>query len=87
VQSGRPALTPHKRSASDISTTQESPLSPEAFRYLQERRREERQADASIRRLNDQLKQMIQEGKAALGTKIEVVEDVQMEDEGYFEDR
>jgi hypothetical protein len=87
VHLGRPTLTPHKRSAPDISSADGSPLSPEAVRYVQERRREERQADASIRRLNDQLKQMIQEGKAALGTKIEVVDDVQMEDEGYFEDR
>jgi hypothetical protein len=87
VHLGRPALTPNKRSSSDISPTPASPLSPEALRYMQERRREERQADASIRRLNDQLKHMIQEGKAALGTKIEVVDDVQMEDEGYFEDR
>jgi hypothetical protein len=90
VHSGRPPLSPHKRSSSEITPAQASPLSPEAIRFMQDRRREERQADASIRRLNDQLKAMIQEGKAALGTKIEVldaVDDVQMEDEGYFEDR
>jgi hypothetical protein len=52
---------------------------------MAERRREERQADASIRRLNEQLKAMIKEGKQALGTKVEVLDDVEMEDEGYFE--
>jgi hypothetical protein len=87
VHSGRPPLTPHKRSTPEFSPAQASPLSPEAVRYMQERRREERQADASIKRLNEQLKQMIQEGRQALGTKVEVVDDVQMEDEGYFEDR
>lgn len=54
---------------------------------MAERKREERQADASIRRLNEQLKAMIKEGKEALGTKVEVLDelDVDMEDEGYFE--
>lgn len=83
----RPAMTPHKRSTSDVTPMKTTPLSPEAQRYIVEKRREERQADASIRRLNDQLKAMIKEGREALGTKIDIVEDVQMEDEGYFEQR
>lgn len=64
-----------------------SPLSPETQRFMAERKREERHADASIRRLNEQLKAMIKEGKEALGTKVEVLDDldVDMEDEGYFE--
>jgi len=63
----------------------QTPLSPETQRYMADRRREERQADASIRRLNEQLKAMIKEGKQALGTKVEVLDDIEMEDEGYFE--
>lgn len=84
----RPAMASHKRSTSDITPVNTTPLSPEAQRYIVEKRREERQADASIRRLNDQLKAMIKEGREALGTKIDIVDDVQMEeDEGYFEQR
>jgi len=49
-----------------------------------DRRREEKQQDASIRRLNDQLKAMIKEGRQALDTKVEVVDD-EDEDEGYFD--
>lgn len=35
-------------------------------------RRREKEEDASLRRLNDQLQAMIREGKEALGTKFEV---------------
>ncbi|QDS69352.1 hypothetical protein FKW77_004008 [Venturia effusa] len=85
----------HRRSASDLTPSKSysptkgvaSPLSPETQRFMAERKREERQADASIRRLNEQLKAMIKEGREALGTKVEVLDelDVDMEDEGYFE--
>jgi hypothetical protein len=61
-----------------------SPVSIEAQRYAERMRREERQADASIRRLNDRLSAMIKEGKEALGTKIEIVDD-NAEDEGFFQ--
>lgn len=83
----RPAYFAHQRSASDLTPSKitSTPLSPETQRYMADRRREERQADASIRRLNEQLKAMIKEGKQALSTKVEVLEDVEMEDEGYFE--
>lgn len=91
---GRPSYA-HRRSASDLTPSRSytatkglaSPLSPETQRFMAERKREERQADASIRRLNEQLKAMIKEGKEALGTKVEVLDelDVDMEDEGYLE--
>ncbi|KAI9828491.1 MAG: hypothetical protein M1826_006028 [Phylliscum demangeonii] len=45
-------------------------VSPDAQRLLAQRRRQERQADASIRRFNQQLKDMIREGKEALGTRV-----------------
>jgi len=44
------------------------------------KRKEEREADESIRRLDAQLKAMIREGKEALGTKIEV----EMDDDDDF---
>ncbi|WEW59607.1 hypothetical protein PRK78_005082 [Emydomyces testavorans] len=53
-------------------TSKESPLAIEAQRYAAKVRRREREEDASIRRLNQQLKAMIREGKEALGTKIEI---------------
>ncbi|PGH20073.1 hypothetical protein AJ80_03723 [Polytolypa hystricis UAMH7299] len=56
----------------------ESPVSQEAQRIAAKVRRREREEDASIRRLNQQLKAMIKEGKQALGTKVEV--DDEMED-------
>lgn len=51
---------------------QESPAAKEAKRWANLKRKEEREADESIRRLDAQLKAMIREGKEALGTKIEV---------------
>ena len=50
----------------------ESPAAKEAKRWAAVKRKEEREADESIRRLDAQLKAMIREGKEALGTKIEV---------------
>ncbi|KAH7314360.1 hypothetical protein BKA65DRAFT_516651 [Rhexocercosporidium sp. MPI-PUGE-AT-0058] len=51
---------------------QESPAAKEAKRWATLKKKEEREADESIRRLDAQLKAMIREGKEALGTKIEV---------------
>ncbi|KAF2433631.1 hypothetical protein EJ08DRAFT_61598 [Tothia fuscella] len=82
-----PVMPSHKRSTSDVTPVKTKPLSPETQKYMAEKKREERQADASIRRLNEQLKAMIKEGKQALGTRVEIVDDVDMEDEGYFEQR
>jgi hypothetical protein len=48
-------------------------------RYIAQQRRREREEDASLQRLNRQLQAMIQEGKQALGTRIEV-DDVDMDD-------
>jgi hypothetical protein len=45
-------------------------------------RRKEREEDASIQRLNKQLQDMIREGKAALGTTVEV-NDVDMDFSDY----
>ncbi|KLJ11188.1 hypothetical protein EMPG_13519 [Blastomyces silverae] len=52
-----------------------SPASIEAQRLAARAKRREREEDASIRRLNQQLKAMIKEGKEALGTTIEIEDD------------
>ena len=44
-------------------------------------RKDEREADKSLRRLDAQLKAMIREGKEALGTKVEV--DIEDDTSGY----
>ncbi|KMU80574.1 hypothetical protein CISG_08484 [Coccidioides immitis RMSCC 3703] len=61
-------------------TPKESPLALEAQRYAAKIRRREKEEDASIRRLNQQLKAMIREGKEALGTKIEIDETMDVDD-------
>lgn len=51
---------------------QESPAAREAAKWAVLKKKEEREADVTIRRLDAQLKAMIREGKEALGTKVEV---------------
>ena len=53
-------------------TNSDSPAAKEAQRWAALKRKEEREADESIRRLDAQLMAMIKEGKEALGTKFEV---------------
>ncbi|KAK2807227.1 hypothetical protein FQN50_005514 [Emmonsiellopsis sp. PD_5] len=57
-----------------------SPASLEAQRFAAQARRREREEDASIRRLNQQLKAMIKEGKEALGTTIEIEDGMDTEE-------
>jgi hypothetical protein len=72
-----PRASPSLRNTPTIIKT-ESPAAKEAQKWAALKRKEEREADESIRRLDAQLKAMIKEGKEALGTKIEV----DFEDEG-----
>jgi len=50
----------------------DSPVSAETQRFVAQMRRMEREEDASLRRLNQQLEMMIQEGKQALGARVEI---------------
>jgi hypothetical protein len=59
-------------SATGMGAVMDSPAAKEAQRWAALKKKEEREADESIRRLDRQLKAMIREGKEALGTKIEV---------------
>jgi hypothetical protein len=56
----------------------ESPAAKEAARWAALKKKEEREQDESLRRLDRQLKDLIREGKEALGTKVEV----EVEDDG-----
>lgn len=62
----------HVRNGGGSLGAVDSPASKEAKRWAALKRKEEKAADESIRRLDAQLKAMIREGKEALGTKIEV---------------
>ena len=86
---GSPGLRPD-RPASFASTRspltspkRESPASIDVQRHAAKMRRRELEEDANLRRLNQQLKAMIREGREALGTKIEVQDEPI--DEGYAE--
>lgn len=63
-----------------------SPLSIEAQKWAEQRRKEDAESDESMRRFNARLKAMIREGKEALGTTVDVeAEDVD-DDMGTVED-
>lgn len=81
----RPASFASSRSPM-TSPKRESPVSVEVQRHAARIRKRELEEDANLKRFNQQLKAMIREGKEALGTKIEVVEDLDgLVDEGYAE--
>lgn len=64
--------TPTRSQFSSPAKPRESPVSVETQRYMARMRRMEREEDASLQRLNEQLQAMIKEGKQALGTRVEV---------------
>lgn len=89
---GSPALRPDRPASfasarSPLSTPKyESPVSVEAQKHAAKMRRREMEDDAHMKRLNQQLKAMIKEGREALGTKIVVEDGVDdLTDEGYAE--
>ncbi len=89
---GSPSLRPDRptsfaSSRSPVTSPKhESPVSVEVQRHAARIRKRELEEDANLKRFNQQLKAMIREGKEALGTKIEVVDDSDgMVDEGYAE--
>jgi len=83
----RPSFASPRQSELNAPST---PKSPEVVRFEKQIRKKERKQDDSIRRLNQQLKDMIREGKEALKSQIDVEDASDMEDEGYsegFDDR
>lgn len=82
----RPASFASPRSPGATPIKSGKVLSPEAKLYAAKVRKRELEDDASIKRFNQQLKAMIKEGKEALGTKVEVDDEVGgMVDKGYAE--
>lgn len=81
LHSGRPTSFASSRSPGVTPTKGSKVLSPEA-----KMRKRELDEDASMKRFNQQLKAMIKEGKEALGTKVEIDDEMDgMVDEGYAE--
>ncbi|KAL5003449.1 hypothetical protein BDV10DRAFT_155043 [Aspergillus recurvatus] len=74
----RRTLIPHSPFSAPAKP-RESPVSVETQRYLAKQRRLEREEDASLQRLNRQLQAMIKEGRQALGTRVEVEDDLDMD--------
>ncbi|RHZ55042.1 uncharacterized protein CDV56_101446 [Aspergillus thermomutatus] len=72
--------TPTRSQFSSPAKPRESPVSVETQRYVARMRRMEREEDASLQRLNEQLQAMIKEGKQALGTRVEV-DDLDLDDD------
>ncbi|MCJ1483142.1 hypothetical protein MMC06_003308 [Schaereria dolodes] len=90
LRPNRPASTASTRSpvTTPMDEESESPLSVDAKRYAARVKRKEYEEDQNMRKLNQQLKAMIREGKEALGTKVEIDLDWGREeilDEGYAE--
>jgi hypothetical protein len=70
-----------------MKTADASPrLSAEAKKLAARRRREDDEADYRMSALNKQLQDMIKQGKEALGTRIEVDMDVDVDAVGGWED-
>lgn len=76
-----------KRMKSSVASPRRSelstPNSPEVAKFEKKIRRQNQRQDDSIRKLNQQMQDMIKEAQQALGSKVEVVDEI--EDEGYAE--
>ncbi|KAL2760170.1 hypothetical protein ACRALDRAFT_1067214 [Sodiomyces alcalophilus JCM 7366] len=76
TQSGASAASPRAPKTRDEAILLDSPrLTPEAKKLAAKRRRAEQDADMRMNDLNTRLKEMIRQGKEALGTKVEVMGD------------
>ncbi|KAL8707881.1 MAG: hypothetical protein Q9220_007165 [cf. Caloplaca sp. 1 TL-2023] len=85
MRSDRPASFAPSRSPA-TSPKRDSPGSVEMCRQAARIKRRELEEDANLKRLNQQLKAMIRQGKEALGTTVEVMDESDAGiDEGYIE--
>jgi hypothetical protein len=91
--SNRPSLTPTNLKPLTKPDSNNSPLSPDVQRHITRAKKREKQEDASLRRMTQQLDALIKQGREALGTKVEIEDDEDEEqsshnevvDEGYAE--
>lgn len=78
----------HKRSKSLVASPKResgasTQKSPDVVKFEKKLHRQSQKQDDSMRRMNQQMQDMIKEAQQALGSKVEVIDDV--EDEGYAE--
>lgn len=78
----------HTRSKSSVASPRResgtnTPRSPDVIKFEKKLNKQSQKQDDSMRRLNQQMQDMIKEAQQALGSKVEVV--VDEEDEGYGE--
>ena len=78
----------HKRTKSSVASPKResgtsTPRSPDVVKFEKKLHRQSLKQDDSMRRMNQQMQDMIKEAQQALGSKVEVIDDV--EDEGYEE--
>ena len=69
--------SPRRESGND------TPKSPDVIKFEKKLHKQSQKQDDSMRRLNQQMQDMIREAQQALGSKVEVIDDA--EDEGYAE--
>ena len=84
----------HRRSQSSFASPRRSEsvrhnhattTSPDVQKFERKLRQKERVQQDSIERLSQQTKDMIREAREALGTRIDIEDEAEMEDEGYGE--
>ncbi|ETN42895.1 uncharacterized protein HMPREF1541_02053 [Cyphellophora europaea CBS 101466] len=78
----------HKRSRSSIASprresSMSTPRSPDVVKFEKKLHKRSQKQDDSIRRMNEQMQEMMKEAQQALASKIEIVDD--NDDEGYGE--
>ena len=78
----------HKRTKSSLASprresAKNTPKSPDVIKFEKKFQKQSQKQDDSMRRLNQQMQDMIREAQQALGSKVEVIDDT--EDEGYAE--
>ena len=75
-----------------MASTYNTPKSPEVGKFEKKLRKKDDRQDQSIKRLNQQMQDMIREAQQALGSRVEVVEDLDQDlesdsgGEGYVPD-
>lgn len=74
------AASPRRRE----SGTETTPKSPDVVKFEKKMHKQSQRQDDSMRRMNQQMQDMIKEAQQALGAKVDVVDDTD-EDEGFAE--
>jgi hypothetical protein len=73
------------RRSEGVRNSHTTPASPEVQKFERKLRQKERAQQDSIERLSRQTKDLIREAREALGTRIDIEDEAEIEDEGYGE--